>query len=143
MADWAALLTREGVAAASDDERLLADVVIAEPEQHPFTALDVAMTLLVCDACGAELGASYRQDCWPCAQAFGNALWAENNGGAGMLEHAWHIGRWVARHHTRHSEATVIGWTSNLPRLLAGELPTTAEAQRMSRELKRDVRRRE
>ncbi|HEY8340815.1 MAG TPA: hypothetical protein VIK95_13180 [Egibacteraceae bacterium] len=149
LADWAALLEREGVAAGSDEERLLAQVVLREWDRHPFTVLDIAMTTLVCDGCGRELGAS-STTCWPCKEAFGNALAAEANGAGGpegagspaadpRLDHAWHIGRWVVRHPDQHSPVVVAGWTASLPRLLAGDLPTTAEAQRRAHELRRQM----
>lgn len=148
LADWAALLAAEQVAPGSDDERVLARVVLGEWDRHPFTVLDIAMTKLVCEGCGREQGASYTT-CWPCKEAFGNALAAEANGveqpGRGAwsppatprLDHAWHIGRWVVRHPDQHSRPIVVGWTASLPRLLAGELPTTAEAQRTAHDLKR------
>lgn len=138
-ADWAALLEREEIGAGSDDERVVARVVIGEWDRHPFTALDIAMTLLACDGCGRELGASYTT-CWPCKQAFGYALAAEGNG-CTQLDHAWHIGRWVVRHPDQHSAAIVRGWTEALPRLVAGDLPSIGEAQRGARDLKRALRR--
>ena len=139
VADWAALLEREAVAPGGEDERLLAEVVLGEWERHPFTVLDVAMTLLTCPDCGRELGSTYG-DCWPCKEAFGHALAAEGNG-ITRLDHAWHIGRWVVRHPDQHSAASVAGWSAHLPRLLAGDLPTTAEAQRGARDLKRALAR--
>lgn len=138
LADWAGLLDAEGVAPGTGEEATLAAVVIDEWQRHPFTALDVAMTMLTCEDCGRELGAGGNA-CWPCRRAFGNALAAEANG-ASLLDHAWHIGRWVVRHPHLHSRAVVLGWRSNLPRLLAGDLPTTAEAQRGMHDLKRHLR---
>jgi hypothetical protein len=135
-ADWAALLDDEGVASGTGEERLLAEVVVGEWDRHPFTALDIAMTLVPCNGCGRELGAG-GDDCWPCRQAFGNSLAAEANG-IQLLDHAWHIGRWVLRHPHLHGTASVLGWESALPGLMAGKLPSTAEAQRASRDLKRD-----
>src|ERR1041385_5393059 len=46
LADWAALLEYENVQAGSPDEHLLAQVVMQETERHPWTVVDVAMTLL-------------------------------------------------------------------------------------------------
>lgn len=125
----------EGIAPGGDDERLLARVVIAEWTRHPWTIVDYALTLLRCEACGAELGGGPRE-CQGCAQAFGN-LWApELEAGARMDEHALRVGRLVARHPHRYSEATATGWRFSLPMLLTGDLPTTAEAQRLAAWLK-------
>ena len=127
-ADWDALLVAEGIAAGSDEERLLAEVVVAELDRHPWTLIDYAMTLLRCPECGEELGGG-PAECGPCAMAFGN-LWAPGvEAGATMNEHALRVGRWVARHPHRHSAHTVAGWRLSLPLLLTGQLPSTAEAQ--------------
>src|SRR5512144_2849519 len=56
LADWQALLEQEGVAAGTEDERLLAQVVLGEYGKHPWTVIDIAMSLLRCDECGRELG---------------------------------------------------------------------------------------
>lgn len=118
-----------------DDERLLAGVIIAELTRHPWTIVDYAMTLLRCDECGAELGGG-PTNCASCAHAFGN-LWApEVEAGARMDEHAIRVGRLVTRHPHRYSRAIATGWRLNLPMLLTGALPTTAEAQRLAAWLK-------
>jgi hypothetical protein len=134
-ADWLALLEAEGVTLGGDDERLLAGVIIAEWTRHPWTIVDYALTLLRCEECGAELGGGPRE-CERCAQAFGN-LWApELEAGARMDEHAIRVGRLVARHPHRYSDAIATGWRFSLPMLLTGTLPTTAEAQRLAAWLK-------
>lgn len=134
-ADWAALLAAEGIAPGSGDERLLAEIVVAELERHPWTLVDFAMTFLRCPECGAELGGG-PPACGTCALAFGN-LWAPGlEAGATMNEHALRVGRLVARHPHRHSANTVAGWRLSLPLLLTGALPTTAEAQRINAWLK-------
>lgn len=134
-ADWLALLASAGVAPGGDDELLLAGVVAAELDRHPWSVVDYAMTLLRCEECGAELGGG-PQSCGACAFAFGN-LWAPGlEAGATMNEHALRVGRWVARHPHRYSRITVAGWRSSLPLLLTGALPTTAMAQRINAWLK-------
>ena len=134
-ADWAALLAAEGIAAGSDDERLLAEVIVAELDRHPWTLVDFAMTLVRCPECGAELGGGPTA-CATCALAFGN-LWAPGlEAGATRNEHALRVGRWVARHPHRYSANTVAGWRLSLPLLLTGALPTTGEAQGISAWLK-------
>jgi hypothetical protein len=56
LSDWHASLTTEQIAAGSDDEKLFAHVVFAECDQHPWTVIDIAMTLMACSVCGSELG---------------------------------------------------------------------------------------
>jgi hypothetical protein len=134
-ADWLALLEVEGLAPGGEDERLLAGVIIAEWTRHPWTIVDYALTLLRCEECGAELGGGPTA-CANCAHAFGN-LWApELEAGARMDEHAIRVGRLVARHPHRYSDAIATGWCFSLPLLLTGALPTTAEAQRLAAWLK-------
>ncbi len=128
LADWHALLAQEQVAPGSADETLLAEVVMAESEHHPWTVIDIAMTLLTCPECGHELGSHY-QACVACYQAFGKALASEF--GVTTNEHALHIGRWVLRHPHQHSDNAVAAWSRSTPRVLTGWLPSRADAQRM------------
>jgi hypothetical protein len=127
LADWQALLERERVPAGTQDEQVLAQLVLAEYEQHPWTEIDIAMSLLRCETCGSELGERYR-DCVECGMAFGASLLAEF--GASPNEHTLHIGRWVLRYPQRHSANAVAGWRLTMPRILTGWLPTTQGAQR-------------
>ena len=126
LADWRTLLEQEGIAAGSPDETLLARVVLAEFGRHPWTVMDIAMSLLRCGTCGRELGEAY-SECAECGQAFGASLASEF--GATANEHALHVGRWVLRFPRRHSPNVVTGWQSSMPRLLTGWLPTTRQAQ--------------
>ncbi len=138
-ADWQALLEREQIQTGTAHEQLLAQVVIDEVEDHPWSCVDWAMTLVICDECGQELGGG-PLDCTACATAFGNALWAEMGAGRrGEVtgnEHALHVGRFVLRHPHRYPPNSVLGWRLNIPRLLTGWLPSTAEAQAASKLLK-------
>jgi uncharacterized protein (UPF0212 family) len=127
LADWNALLQEEGVTAGSEDERLLAQVVMDEFGRHAWTVMDIAMSLLHCSQCGNELGEAYR-DCGECGMAFGASIQAEFD--ATPNEHALHIGRWVLRYPQRHSSNAVAAWRLSLPRILTGWLPSTQEAQR-------------
>lgn len=131
--DWNALLVREHLQAGSSDEVLLAEVVIDESNRHPFTVLDIAMTLQICKSCGNELGSRY-QECNECALAFGSALAAEY--GITLNQHALHIGRWILRHPHQHSANILIAWRLTLPRLLTDWLPTTADAQKWMDKIK-------
>jgi hypothetical protein len=128
LADWQALLEQEGIKGGSDDEPLLAQVVLTEFGRHPWTVLDIAMSLQRCNTCGGELGEAYK-DCAECGQAFGSSIASEF--GATANEHALHIGRWVLRYPYRNSQNVVIAWRGTVPRLLTGWLPSTVEAQRM------------
>lgn len=130
-ADWQALLDEEGIQPGTADEELLARVVVAEPERHPWTVVDSAMSLLKCGTCGGELGERY-SDCPECGLIFGASILSEvgASGAATANEHALHIGRWVLRYPQRHPPNSVIGWKLSMPRILTGWLPTTAEAQR-------------
>jgi protein-arginine kinase activator protein McsA len=95
LADWQALLDQEGITPDSPDEEQLARVVLSEYEHHPWTVVDIAMSLLKCSLCGSELGERY-SDCAECGMAFGSSILAEV--GATANEHALHIGRWVLRY---------------------------------------------
>ena len=128
LADWQALLEQEQVAAGSPEEALLAQVVLDEFGRHPWTVVDVAMSLLRCSQCGGELGERY-QDCGECGMAFGSSILCEFE--ATGNEHALHIGRWVLRYPQRHSPDAVAAWRLSMPRLLTGWLPSTADAQRV------------
>ena len=127
LADWQALLDREGITPGSPEEQLLAQVVLDEFGRHPWTVLDIAMSLLRCTTCGAELGEAYAA-CGECGRAFGSSIAAEF--GATANEHALHVGRWVLRYPQRHSANAVAAWRITLPRILTGWLPSTQDAQR-------------
>lgn len=131
-ADWAALLDAEGIIPGSDDELLLARVVVAELDRHPWTLVDVAMSLARCGSCGEEL-AGGPKECQECATAFGN-LWAydveaQYDGTMTGNEHALRVGRWVLRYPHRQSANAVAGWRESVPLLLTGALPSTRWAQ--------------
>lgn len=132
-ADWEALLQAEGVAAGSEDERRLAETVLAAMDQYPWTVVDYAMTLVRCPACGAEVGGG-PSDCFECRLAFGNAIAydipAGEQGRMTANEHALRIGRSILRYPHQHSANILTAWRLTFPRLLTGWLPTTEEAQR-------------
>ncbi|MDB4894928.1 MAG: hypothetical protein JWN15_1190 [Firmicutes bacterium] len=129
-ADWHASLTTEQIAAGSQDEQLFAQVVFAEYDRHPWTVVDIAMTLIRCSQCGCELGGGPR-DCPSCVIAFGSPMQSEWTAGQlGLVtrnEHALHIGRWVLRYPHRQTDKTLSGWRFSLPILLAGAEPPSAK----------------
>ncbi len=126
LADWHALLDQEAVAAGSEDEKTLAQLVLSEFGRHPWTVVDIAMSLLRCRECEAELGESY-PDCGECGMAFGSSIQAEF--GVTANEHALHVGRWILRFPHRNSRNIVAAWRLTVPLLLTGWLPTTEQAQ--------------
>lgn len=127
LADWQALLAQEQVAAGTAEEKILAGVVLQEVGEHAWTIMDIAMSLQTCGSCAAVLGDAYPV-CAECAEYFGYAIYSEF--GITGNEHALHIGRSVLRSAVYHSDNIVFAWSHNMPRLLTGWLPTTAEAQR-------------
>jgi uncharacterized protein (UPF0212 family) len=133
LADWYALLDQEGIQVGSSDEKLLAQVVLSEYGQHPWTVMDIAMSLLRCEECGGELGEHY-PTCGSCGIAFGTSIASEFD--ATGNEHALHVGRWVLRYPNSHSANAVTAWRLSVPRLLTGWLPTTAEAQQTMKLIK-------
>ena len=125
-ADWQALLDQEGIRAGSADEKMLAQIVTAETERHPWTVVDMAMSLQQCSQCGRELGEGY-PDCGECGMSFGAAILSEFD--ATPNEHALHIGRWILRFPQRNSANINAAWRLSMPRLLTGWLPATQDAQ--------------
>lgn len=132
MADWQVLLAREGFTAGSPDEVTLAALVFAEMDRHPWTVVDIAMTLIVCSECGRELGGG-PLDCAECEQALGNSgyydIVAGQQGDMTGNEHALRVGRRILRHPERYAATAVGNWRLSFPRLLTGWLPSTAQAQ--------------
>lgn len=133
LADWQAFLNEEGIQAGSPEEKLLAQVVTAEAERHPWTVVDIAMSLQQCSECGRELGEGF-PDCGECGMAFGATILSEFD--ATPNEHALHIGRWVLRFPHRNSANINAAWRWSMPRLLTGWLPSTEGAQRMMDKIK-------
>lgn len=132
LADWLALLAREGFIAGSAEETMLAGLVFAEMDRHPWTVVDIAMTLIVCLACGQELGGG-PLECRECEQALGNSgyydIVAGQQGNMTGNEHALRVGRRLLRHPGRYPATAVNNWRLSFPRLLTGWLPSTAQAQ--------------
>ncbi len=131
-ADWAALLAAQGAAPGAAGETALARVVLAQPDRHPWTVVDVAMSRVRCDACGCEMGGGPK-DCTACEMAFGG-LWAYDvealyDGAMTGIEHALRVGRWVLRYPHRQSTNVVTAWRGSMPLLLTGGLPATRDAQ--------------
>ena len=127
--DWRPLVEVSGI-----PELELAELVLLEDVgKLPWTCTDVAMTLLRCQTCGAELGTG-DLPCLRCRVADENR-WAWDHMGYPERmtgnEHAMRVARMVLRAPHRQRETIVQGWRLTMPFLLLGELPTTSQAQRI------------
>lgn len=141
LADWHFLLENESIAPVSEEETLLAAVVVEEPELHPWTVVDWAHTLLTCAECGAERGGG-ATTCVTCEYDFGLLWsWDQEAGRLGtmtMAEHALRVGRWVLRFPHRYSASLYNGWQCSTPLIFAGlPLLSTHMAQELSKRIKK------
>lgn len=129
--DWKELIERENILLGSDDEKILAEVIIEEIDKHSWTIVDSAMKIVMCKTCGNELGGGLI-DCPECKFAFEN-LWAYdseamNQGKMTYNEHALRVGRWVLRYPHRQKKNIVESWKFSMPIVLAGKLPSNEHA---------------
>ncbi|MFC0625270.1 hypothetical protein [Kribbella deserti] len=131
-AAWREFRATAGVEAGGpDDERELARVVLQDPSEFDWRVVDAALTKLSCDGCGNGLGAG-PVGCHPCDQANGFRFAARETDRPAVPpgnEHAIRVSSAVARTRDRYSPRARCGYEVFLPDLLAGELPTTPEAQ--------------
>lgn len=129
---WAAFLRDWD--ATGGQERTLAEMVAAEPERHDWRVVDAALDRLVCPDCGDRL-ARGPVGCPACDLAHGfryAAIETDRPGVPPGNEHAIRVGVSVVRRPQVTSENEVLVRRLVLPLLLAGFLPTTEEAQRVS-----------
>lgn len=132
--EWAAFLRQRDTAAGGDQERALAETVAAEPHRHDWRIVDAALDRLVCPDCGARL-AHGPAGCAACDLAHGfryAAIETDRPGVPPGNEHAIRVNVSVVRRPQVTSESEVLVRRLLLPLLLAGFLPTTEEAQRVS-----------
>ncbi|WP_424184050.1 hypothetical protein ACOBQX_19155 [Actinokineospora sp. G85] len=134
LADWAALLSGNGVAEGTAEERELAAMVLADdPGAHPWTCDDWAMRRTSCPYCRAELG-SGALDCLSCASA-DQARWAWDHTAPPHAmrpdEHALRLTVAGLRSAERRRPGVVGFWRLLLPFLLVGRAPTRAESRRV------------
>ncbi|SHE40463.1 hypothetical protein SAMN05444392_101348 [Seinonella peptonophila] len=130
--DWYSLLEKEDIEIGSKFEKLLAEVIWGEMDQHPWTIVDSALSHLYCKVCSNELGSQIRK-CYECETVYNN-IWGYDYEamGQGMMmdhEHALRVGRWVLRFPHSHSKYSVVGWKFSIPLVLTGKLPSKIEAQ--------------
>lgn len=131
---WTAFLRQWDTVAGGDQERALAEMVAAEPHRHDWRIVDAALDRLGCPDCGGRL-ARGPAGCPACDLAHGFRYAAVETDRPGVPpgnEHAIRVNVSVVRRPQVTSESEVLVRRLLLPLLLAGFLPTTQEAQRVS-----------
>ncbi|MFI0140215.1 hypothetical protein [Streptomyces luteogriseus] len=132
--EWARFLRQWDIAAGDGQERALAEMVVAEPDRHDWRLVDAALDRLVCPDCGDRLTRG-PAGCPACDRAHGwryAAIETDRPGVPPGNEHAIRVNVSVVRRPQAASESEVLVRRLLLPLLLAGFLPTTEEAQRVS-----------
>jgi hypothetical protein len=129
--DWKELIEKENILSGSDDEKLLAEVIVEEIDKHSWTIVDSAMKIVKCKICNNELGGG-PIDCPDCKFAFEN-LWAYDSEAMNQVkmtynEHALRVGRWVLRYPHRQKKNIVESWKFSMPIVLTGKLPSNEQA---------------
>ena len=130
-AAWQAFRAGFDVVAGSPDETSLAEAVLQDPSEFEWRVVDSALNRLTCQDCRSPLGAG-QVGCRRCDQANGYRFAAKEIDRPHVPpgnEHALRVASAVARTRHRYSPRARCGYELCLPSLLAGDLPTTAEAQ--------------
>lgn len=128
---WQDTCAQYEVVPGSDQEEVLAGAVVGDPSEHPWRVVDAALDVLRCSDCGAGLGAGPRT-CPNCRYYDGFRFAGTEVDRPGAVvgnEHALRVATAVARTPHRYSARSQLGFELALPELLAGELPTTSQAQ--------------
>ncbi|WP_203591130.1 hypothetical protein [Streptomyces sp. SID13031] len=118
--------------AGTTDARGLAEIVLQDPAEFDWRVVDGALKQLSCDKCGSGLGAG-PIGCAKCDLANGFRFAAREVDRPNVApgnEHAIRVASAVARTRHRYTPRARCGYELGLPDLLAGEMLTTAEAQR-------------
>ena len=117
----------------SADDQALAEVVLQDPSEFDWRVVEAALQHLRCDSCGSELGAG-PLTCARCDSANGFRFAAREVDRPGVPpgnEHAIRVSSAAARTRHRYSPRARCGYELGLPDLLAGAMPSTADAARM------------
>ncbi|MEO3867244.1 hypothetical protein ABGB18_00280 [Nonomuraea sp. B12E4] len=128
---WRAFLEREFGTAEPLDERLVAEMVVDEPDRHPWRVVDAAYDRLTCAECGDRLSRG-PASCATCNKANGfryAAIEVDRPAVPPGNEHALRVNVAVTRRPYGISDAEVLLRRLSLPVLLEGRLPTNAQAQ--------------
>ncbi|MFI7247495.1 hypothetical protein [Micromonospora chalcea] len=128
---WAQLRGELDVAAGSPEECELAWLVVDDPGAYDWRAVDGAVDRLTCPDCGARLTAG-PVTCASCEFRHRMRFGARERDRPHVPpgnEHALRVATAVTRSRHRNSPRARVGYELVLPDLLAGVLPTTAQAQ--------------
>ncbi|MDG4833645.1 hypothetical protein O7627_30690 [Solwaraspora sp. WMMD1047] len=136
---WRALLREYGVAEGSEDEAELARLVVADPAGHDWRVVDAALARSACDECGAP-STQGPPTCQLCAFHHGQRFGARETDRPAAPpgnEHASRVAWAVVQAPGRYGSRARAGFELSLPDLLAGHLPSTAQAQAARAQLNR------
>jgi hypothetical protein len=128
---WQAFRAGFAVECGGAEETLLAEAVLQDPSEFEWRVVDAAMKRLTCEDCRSALGAG-QVGCARCDQANSYRFAAREIDRPNVPpgnEHALRVASAVARTRHRYSPRARCGYELALPILLAGGMPTTAEAQ--------------
>ncbi|WP_049563608.1 hypothetical protein [Nonomuraea sp. SBT364] len=128
---WREFVARRFGRLTAEDERVVAEMVIDEPDRHPWRVVDAAYDRLTCGECGGKLSRGPAR-CAGCNLANGFryvAVEIDRPGVPPGNEHALRVNVSVLRRPGWVSAREVLGRRLSLPLLLDGHLPTTAQAQ--------------
>jgi hypothetical protein len=127
---WQTFRTAYDVAAGGQDEKSLPEAVLQDPSEFEWRVVDGALNRLTCQECHSTLGAG-PLGCHRCDQANGYRFAAREIDRPHVPpgnEHALRVSSAVARTRHRYSPRARCGYELNLPDLLDGDIPSTAEA---------------
>ncbi|MEU7004215.1 hypothetical protein [Nonomuraea sp. NPDC046570] len=128
---WREFIAREYGTLTALDERDVAEMVVDEPNRHPWRVVDAAYDRLACPECGGRLSRGPAR-CAACDLANGFryvAIEVDRPGVPPGNEHALRVNVSVVRRPYGVSWQEVLMRRLSLPLLLAGHLPTTRQAQ--------------
>ncbi|WP_341716848.1 hypothetical protein QQG74_23155 [Micromonospora sp. FIMYZ51] len=128
---WARLRSEFSIAEGSADETALGWLVIDSPDEHDWRVVDAALDRLTCTACGCTL-TSGPVTCQRCAYHHELRFAARETDRPNVPpgnEHAIRVSFAVARNRTRYHPRARVGYELILPDLVAGQLPSTRQAQ--------------